>query len=103
VDAHISLPGKQTLRITLRGDVDITEEEHLDEVGRIVDLWQPSRLLIDLPDVASMDSTGLAFLLRLARAQQGRDGTLELVSPSDQVRRLLIPSGNTDLLGDGGS
>lgn len=79
--------------VTVTGEIDLATapqlNSHLDGAGG------PERLIIDLSDVAFIDSTGLRSLIlaREACAKEGRD--LHLVS-NQTVGRLLDITGLTD-------
>lgn len=54
---------------------------------------------IDLADVASVDSAGVALLLGAARRARRRGARLELVNTPEQLRTLLAFFGVDGLLG----
>ena len=54
-------------------------------------LWQ--RLLLDMSDIAFLDSTGLGALVRLNQRSRELDLEMLLVSPSPPVVRLLELTG----------
>jgi anti-sigma B factor antagonist len=76
-------------RVKLRGEFDfVAQVEHAEALAEIVDLR--SRVVLDLVDLDFIDSSGLAFLVRLARAH---DGPLRLVNVPDRILRLLQVTG----------
>jgi anti-sigma B factor antagonist len=48
-----------------------------------------SRIIIDLEHVDFLDSAGIAVMISGLRLATNSDGTLVLVQPGDQVRRML--------------
>jgi anti-sigma B factor antagonist len=68
----------------------------LSKEQRILDFVQEhienqiTRCSIDISDVGYMNSTGLSLLIRLLTRLRNQGGDLVLVSPSDQVKKLLV-------------
>jgi anti-sigma B factor antagonist len=75
----------------LRGDLI----EHL-EAGH-------ARLIVDMTDVAFMDSTGLGMLVAVLKRAKESGGSLVLSGPQRQVRRVLQITGVEDLFAVAGS
>lgn len=73
------------------GDLDFASAPELAEALRAVtgDTAGPHRVVVDLHDVAYMDSTGLRILLGMARDLRENGGALRLAGPGDLVVRLL--------------
>jgi anti-anti-sigma factor len=79
-----------------RSSSTLAARRQFDDLAQTVTLWQPARL-IDMSGVTFMDSSGLGFLVGLARAQKDRGGTVALVDASEPVRLLLTASGDSDV------
>jgi anti-sigma B factor antagonist len=85
-------PGQLTARIS--GELDIVSAGQLS--GQVDDLLarRPSRLDLDLSELAFMDSSGLALLLRLANQL----GPLRVFGASPLIRRVIEATGLTKVL-----
>ena len=75
--------------LDVRGDVDVYSSPVLRH--HIVDRIQHgnSRIIVDLEHVEFLDSAGVAVMINGLRLATNSDGTLVLVQPGDQVRRML--------------
>jgi anti-sigma B factor antagonist len=75
--------------LDVRGDVDVYSSPALRH--QIMDRIQHgnSRIIIDLEHVDFLDSAGIAVMISGLRLATNSDGTLVLVQPGDQVRRML--------------
>jgi anti-sigma B factor antagonist len=83
--------------ISVRGDLD---DAAIEEVARaIADAVKDARMemVLDLGDVAFIDSAGLEFIIRAGRHVAKRGGTLRVSNPTAQIRRLLAVCGILDL------
>jgi anti-sigma B factor antagonist len=81
----------------VRGDVDLAAVPDLDEALEAAIRESTGAFVVDLTDVAFIDSTGLQLLLR-ARALLGReDRALVLVCPHGPVRRVFELAGVSDV------
>jgi anti-sigma B factor antagonist len=56
------------------------------------------RLAVDLADMEFMDSSGLGVLIAALKRLKEHDGELVLVSPRDQMRRILKLTGLDKIL-----
>jgi anti-sigma B factor antagonist len=75
--------------LDVRGDLDVYSSPTLrhqihDRIRR-----GDSRIIVDLEHVDFLDSAGVAVMISGLRLASKSDGTLVLVQPSDQVRRML--------------
>ncbi len=73
----------------VRGDLDVyssptLRHQILDRIER-----GDSRIIVDLEHVDFLDSAGVAVMINGLRLASDSDGTLVLVQPGDQVRRML--------------
>ncbi len=75
--------------VKLRGDLDYpTTVAHAEALQELTDLR--TRVVLDLADLHFIDSSGLAFLVRLA---QGHDGPVRLEHVPAFATRLLAVTG----------
>ncbi len=79
--------------IVASGDVDLAGGPLLE--AAILQREDDNPVVIDLGDVAFIDSSGLRSLLAASRRAQERGTTVVLRSPSREVRRLLEITGTT--------
>lgn len=80
------------LLVRLAGELDlynsrIVREALLEAVGR-----EPERLIVELSEVAFIDSTGLGVLIE-ARGRMANRGAFMLAAPNVETRRALEISG----------
>ena len=75
--------------LDVRGDLDVYSSPTLRH--QILDRIQRGdcRIIIDLEHVEFLDSAGVAVMINGLRLARNSDGTLVLVQPGDQVRRML--------------
>ena len=83
--------------IVPRGEIDMANEPFFNEVLDTFLRDGPASALVDLTEVSFMDSTGLRALLKARETSMNRGGSLALVCPPGQVRRLLELAGVLDL------
>ena len=81
------------VRVNLRGTFDhAAAEEHAEALREVVHLRSP--VVLDLADVQFIDSSGIAFLVKVANAQK-EPVRLDNVPPF--IRRLLTMTGLIDV------
>ena len=81
----------------IRGDVDLASASGLEEALEAAVRDSVGALVVDLTDVAFIDSSGLQVLLR-TRALLGReDRALVLICPHGPVRRVFELAGVSDV------
>ena len=81
------------VRVKLRGAFDhAATVEHAEALREVTDLR--SRVVLDLADVQFIDSSGIAYLVRLANAQEA---PVRLDNVPSRIRRLLAMTGLTDV------
>ena len=81
--------GADTYTVVLTSEVDFGRA---DELRRLADAFRDSGardVVVDLGQVTFFDSTGLAFLVSLSKGVAPRGGTVVLLSPQEQVVRVL--------------
>jgi anti-sigma B factor antagonist len=84
-----------TVRIALRGELDIASAPSLEML-----LWShaASAVLLELEDLAFLDSMVVAVLVRAHRESKEAGGVLRFTSPGGEVRRWFEIMGLTQLL-----
>jgi anti-sigma B factor antagonist len=77
--------------LELSGEFDLDSVPHIDRFLRrhLGPLYHQDHLVIDLASTTFVDSSFIAFLVRLVNDQRSRRKELVLVRPSGQVRRVL--------------
>jgi anti-sigma B factor antagonist len=77
--------------LELSGEFDLDSVPHIDRFLRrhLGPLYHQDHLVIDLATTTFVDSSFIAFLVRLVTDQRSRRKELVLVRPSGQVRRVL--------------
>ena len=87
-----------SVRVHVRGELDLATSPELEEALRR-EIGAGRRVVVDLSDVAFIDSTGLNTLIAALRACDAKGGALT-VSPTlpSQVRRVLEITGLNKLL-----
>lgn len=85
--------GENTAILTIQGEVDVYTAPRLrEEIHRRLDAGD-NKIVVDLTDVAYMDSTGLGVLIgALKRARESR-GELIVASPNARISRILDVTG----------
>ncbi len=83
--------------IVASGDIDVAGGPLLEAViiDREAQMGESTPIVIDLADVAFIDSSGLRSLLSASRRAGERATTVVLRSPSPSVQRLLEITGTT--------
>ncbi len=85
----VALAGVSAHRVRLSGDIDVAASPLFDAVLQQFEWSEAKDIDVDLAGVTFMDSTGLAFLVKLKRACDQREGTVTLVDPSEVAQRIL--------------
>jgi stage II sporulation protein AA (anti-sigma F factor antagonist) len=79
-----------TAFIRLEGELDLTCEDNFRaEVVSRMTSWRPSTVIVDLRELAFIDSCGLRMLLWLDAAARDEGFELTLVRADGQVRKVL--------------
>jgi anti-anti-sigma factor len=93
-----------TSTLTLTGEIDLVSSTRLNrELDTLLDrVPPPVRLRIDLADVAFMDTTGVAVLLKARRRALELDCRFVVSSTSPTIARLFEITGLAGLLAEGG-
>jgi anti-sigma B factor antagonist len=79
--------------IRLEGEFDLSYAGELEARVAHVRTWDPSTVVVDLRDLAFIDSVGLGILVALARVAHEDDFELILVHAAGQVRKVFAITG----------
>ncbi len=79
--------------VTVIGEVDLANRDRFEAVVERALYSSPSKLVFDLAGVRFMDSSGLGVML----AAVNRTASVEVRTPSSNIRRLIELSGLTEL------
>ncbi len=91
-------PERDRARVVLAGELDMATVEPLErEVDSLVDSGF-RRVVLDLRGLTFLDSSGLHYLLTLARRASHDGLRLELIQGGDDVRRLFELTGTEGAL-----
>ena len=82
-------PIERGLLVVASGDLDISATPRLSTVLAISSAGAGGRVVLDLTDVAFIDSTALGTILKAAAQLDEAGTTLAVVAPEGPVRRLL--------------
>ncbi|MEV5146153.1 STAS domain-containing protein [Streptomyces sp. NPDC052727] len=84
--------------VTVVGDLDLHTASHLADALQPLLLTGGHSVLVDLSDVAFLDSTGLTCLIAVYRTARSTGARLALIAPSERVRRMLALTGADQVL-----
>jgi anti-sigma B factor antagonist len=79
--------------VSLRGELDSGSASMLRAYLSVIPRTAAARVVVDLADLAFIDSTGLAVLVGYRKRTQGQGGSFALAAPQTAVRRLLSTTG----------
>lgn len=90
---------EQSLEVAFGGELDMAAAFKLEPaIEQLLASQEVRALVLDLADLAFVDSAGLGAILAI-RERTHQDGIgLAITRPSDPVRRLLVLTGNGQLL-----
>ncbi|YCK33035.1 STAS domain-containing protein [Actinomadura sp. ATCC 39365] len=88
---HQRLPGVTLIAAT--GELDITNRTYFETYLAEVGSQPPDVTVLDLSQLAFMDSSGLGAIITAAQAQRGRGGDLWLAAARPTPRHLIIRTG----------
>jgi anti-sigma B factor antagonist len=92
----VSEHGDETV-VRAAGELDVnTAPELREQLAKLVNDGT-RRIVVDLADVAFIDSTALSVLVSALKRLRQADGDLELASPNPSVRRVFEITGLTRL------
>jgi len=79
-----------TLRVYLSGEIDHhAAQKIMSAIGSAIDVRLPTLCVLDFENVAFMDSSGIAIVLRTQKRMKELDGTLQLERLKNQPLKLL--------------
>jgi stage II sporulation protein AA (anti-sigma F factor antagonist) len=88
-----------TLTVKIAGEIDHhTAQSLLASLSVLLDTQHPLSIVLDFSEVGFMDSSGIAVILNCYRRMKELGGKLEVVSVSNQARRVLATAGLDKLL-----
>ena len=79
--------------VSARGEVDVFSAPDLDTELDALIAAGSARLVVDLSDVAFLDSTGLGVLVKALKHAREAGGWLHLVVTSDRIRKIFEITG----------
>ncbi len=83
-----------TVKVNLCGELDHhTAKRTISELDRIIDLYIPKDLILDLRGVTFMDSSGIAVLVGAYRKQKNGDCSMRVINTMPQPAKLLKAAG----------
>ncbi|WP_328465600.1 STAS domain-containing protein [Actinoplanes sp. NBC_00393] len=82
-----------TTTVSLHGEIDISTVEQVRVVLGEAVTAGPQRIVVDMADVAFIDSTGLGALISGFQRARDRGIPFRLARPSSNVRQILVLSG----------
>jgi len=84
---------KSSSIIALEGEVDVYTAPQLKQ--QIISLLDNdiTKIIVDLTDVAYLDSTALGVLIGGLKRLRERDGSLSLICPNPRIRRIFEITG----------
>jgi len=84
--------GPESVRVTVRGELDLASADQLEATLAAVSA-EASVVVLDLRDLAFMDSTGLQVIVRTERRLREQKRRLTLVRGPSQIQRLFLMAG----------
>ncbi|SFQ47176.1 MULTISPECIES: STAS domain-containing protein [Actinomadura] len=87
-------PDEPTTELRLTGELDCSTADDLrHHIAVAIDAHDPHRLLLDLSELAFIDSSGLSVMVRAHQLMARRGRLLSLCDPQPRVRRILHVAG----------
>jgi anti-sigma B factor antagonist len=80
-------------QLTLAGELDLATVPRVEQAADALLAGEPQRLVVDLSGLRFIDSSGLRAIVVLNQRADQEGWALELVRPSEQVRRVFQISG----------
>lgn len=87
-----------TVRVSLRGELDLAGSQQMEDSLAEIDGSDPSRVIVDLSGLAFIDSTGLRLLLQADARARERGYDLVLRPGAPPVQRVFEVTGALDVL-----
>lgn len=79
------------VRLAVTGELDRATVPRFERA--VAELHDPSRLIIDLDDLAFIDAGGLRSIIDLARAAERSGRSVQVANPNAMLRRLFTLTG----------
>ena len=86
------------IEVSLQGELDLASARQMEERFAAIDEQNPSRVVVDLGQLAFMDSSGLRVLLLADARARERGYELVLLPGRESVQRVFEMTGALDLL-----
>ena len=87
-------PVGNVLRVQIAGEIDHHSAKPLrEELDRHIYAYRPHELVIELSEVAFMDSSGLGLIMGRFALIKKYGGTLSLLDPSPAVMKMMTLAG----------
>jgi anti-anti-sigma factor len=102
LDVQVTYEGAATT-VAVSGEIDLVTAVRLDRELMMALEAEPEWLRLDLRDVAFMDTSGVAVLLKARRAALEADCRFTVKSASPAIERLLEITGLASLLAEPGA
>ncbi len=91
--------GEDTLTITLSGEIDHhTARTARVEIDRQIYFYKAGTVVLDLSEIAFMDSSGLGLILGRYTHIREMGGVLKVLNPTKSVKRLLTLAGTEKII-----
>jgi anti-anti-sigma factor len=87
-----------TVRVSLRGELDLAGSQQMEDSFAAIEQGTPSRVVVDLSELAFIDSTGLRLLLQADARARERGYDLVLRPGAPPVQRVFEVTGALDVL-----
>ena len=85
---------ERTVTLMISGELDHhTLRSISKELGQIIDIYLPKRLIFDMSAVRFMDSSGIGFVLGRYRVVQSYGGNVEVVNLSRRLYSMMKLAG----------
>ncbi len=78
-----------TVRVIMRGELDISTAQRLEDDLRRIEADEPAIVVLDLSELAFMDSPGLRLLITADARARAAGRRLVLVRGNDMIQRVL--------------
>ena len=89
IDLTVQRPDEDTVHVTVHGALDQIRAYDFDDAIRRIERDSPSRMLLDLRWLESLDTTGLARIFAMRRRCRRKGRRLILVRGPNIVQRLF--------------
>jgi anti-anti-sigma factor len=96
--SYESHEGDGMVRLALRGELDLSSAEQIENALRQVEQDSPPLLVLDLRDLTFMDSTGLRLLVSADARARDASRRLAIVQGPETVHRVFRMTGLDDHL-----